>query len=487
MSASSKLLGGLVTVSILASPAVAGQIEPRLVPLTDARTARLEQWLKAVFHHRPGEADAAANMVASWSSPDMRALDHDEFALVQLMRHGDSVGPQFEFPNPPGKPILERYPPDRYRRIEVLACAAGGYVPGGAWRAGEKLPLLCEHVEAAVALDTELKQLAAAVYAGRMKGDHDDYILRRGALLQADVALLPSRPGTPLPVTAAPSLGAAVSLSISDGEGVMHNATAAIHLAFARSLLDQIVPPTEDGVDPKRDAMVRQWYVTTAAWMQQTQQYMTNHLAKARVMFPNDPHILFLSGCERETYATPAMQSAVRSASLPTGVDFEVGSDQSELRAAEGFFRDALVVKKDFPETRLHLGHVLLLRGRAADAVIELQQATTMFTDDQQLYYAELFAGAAFEATGQFDQARMAYARAAELVPAAQSPRLALSALDRKRGDRAAALSALRDVFALPVVDPSGDDPWWLYAMTQARNADALLADLRRPFLEQTP
>jgi hypothetical protein len=72
------------------------------------------------------------------------------------------------------------------------------------------------------------------------------------------------------------------------------------------------------------------------------------------------------------------------------------------------------------------------------------------------------------------------------MSPTAQSSRLALSALAR-RGDRAAELSALQDVFALPIVDPAHDDSWWAYVVAQARNTDALLAALRRPFLEQTP
>jgi len=31
------------------------------------------------------------------------------------------------------------------------------------------------------------------------------------------------------------------------------------------------------------------------------------------------------------------------------------------------------------------------------------------------------------------------------------------------------------------------DDPWWSYRTVQAQRADDLLAQLRRPFLEQRP
>jgi tetratricopeptide (TPR) repeat protein len=488
-----RLVLGLALLATAGSPAFAGQgnntdlAAPHLVQLTDPRIDRVQEWLKAVLHHRPGEADDAANLVASWSNADMRTLRMDVSAIVQVMRHGD-VGPDFDFTDPgQTRPAHLRYPPDQYRKLKVLTCAAGGSVVGAAMAPGDKLPRLCEEVRATEALDAELKRLAVAVNAAKVRGDHDNYILRHGALLHADIALLPRRPNVPLATGGAPALGGGVTLAMSDGEGVMESGQVAIHLDLARMLLDQVVPPRRAVVAPAEDDMVRHWYVATAAWMQQTQQYMTNHLSRARALFPRDADILFLSGCEREIYASPAIQSAIRSVSPALGVDFQMASDQSELRAAEGFFRGALASKPDFGEAHLHLGHVLLLRGRAADAATELQHAIASLTDTWLQYYAELFDGAALESTGQFDRARAAYAKAAELSPTAQSPRLALSALARRRGDRAVALSALQDVFAVPIVDPAHDDPWWAYVVAQARNTDALLAALRRPFLEQTP
>ena len=74
--------------------------------------------------------------------------------------------------------------------------------------------------------------------------------------------------------------------------------------------------------------------------------------------------------------------------------------------------------------------------------------------------------------------------RAAQLYPGAQTPRLALSALARRRGDRLGAQTEIRRVFDLPASPPARDDPWWTYHTAQARNADALLEELRQPFLE---
>jgi tetratricopeptide (TPR) repeat protein len=97
-------------------------------------------------------------------------------------------------------------------------------------------------------------------------------------------------------------------------------------------------------------------------------------------------------------------------------------------------------------------------------------------------YYGELFLGAEEESLTQYDAAFDAYHRAAALYPTAQSPWLALSQLARRRGDRAAALRALQQVFDLPS-EPDRDDPWWTYYVAQARNIDQLFEDLRRPFL----
>lgn len=248
-------------------------------------------------------------------------------------------------------------------------------------------------------------------------------------------------------------------------------------------LLDHVKPQGIAGVAPGRDDMVRDWYRATAAWMQSRKDYDTVHLDRARQIFPTDPVILFLSGSLAETYAAPHIQSAVRSAVLPPEVTFGFGSERTELRQAEAFFRRALAVDSSVPEWHLRLGHVLLLLGRYADAVKELREAFATEGDALLRYYVGLFLGAAEEALGHADAARQAYNESASLYPAAQSPHIALSALARRRGDRATALREMLTVFQLQRAEPPPDDPWWTYYSVQARNADDLLATLRRPFL----
>jgi tetratricopeptide (TPR) repeat protein len=307
----------------------------------------------------------------------------------------------------------------------------------------------------------------------RSRGDKN-YVLRRGALLHTDAAMFsaglvePLAPGT----TANPQ---PIFMNISDGREI-ELGRGAMHWEIARLLLDAVAPGP--------DTMVRSWYRATAAWMQKRNYHDPVHLMRARGVFPNDADILFLSGCEREEYARPDTQAAARAAVLPSGITLDIRSEREELAQAEAFFRRALALNPDVPEARLRLGRVLLLRGRYKEAADELRLATTSAGENLLRYYGTLFLGAAKEALGDDGGASAAYAAGAQLYPAAQSPRLALSALARRRGDRPGALTEIQRVFDLPASPAARDDPWWTYHTAQARNADVLLEELRQPFLE---
>src|SRR5262249_13195873 len=122
-------------------------------------------------------------------------------------------------------------------------------------------------------------------------------------------------------------------------------------------------------------------------------------------------------------------------------------------------------------------------QGHHADALTELQQALALLDDEELRYDGELFVGVEEEALGRYDAAAALYEQAAARYPGAQSPLIALSQLARRRGDPARARAAIDRLFALP---PPGDeeraDPWWVYKIAQARNADDLLDELRAPF-----
>ena len=256
------------------------------------------------------------------------------------------------------------------------------------------------------------------------------------------------------------------------------------HWDIARGLLAYVRSIDSERPAPGKDAMVRQWYRATAAWMQDREDHETRHLVRARELFPADPDILFLSGCQHEVYASPDVQGVLRSAVLPTGWSLDIGPRGHELRKAETFFRRSLDANPAQPETRLRLGRVLAALERHEDAARELREAVSSTTDRLLLYYGHLFLGAAEEALGHYDIAAASYEQAASLYPAAQSPHLALSELARRRGDRGIALAEMQKVFDLPS-DRNRDDPWWTYHVAQARNIGELLTDLRRPFLTE--
>ncbi len=426
----------------------------------DNRVLRVEQWLKAVLKHEPGVGDDSVVSVGSWPGGDLRAFRVDGAVLAQLTRDPKLSSFRVQLLDQRSSRRVT-YAPHHLRRLKVLACAAAGIVT--------EPP--CLDLKASAELDAELRRLADAAAASRTRGDKD-YVLRRGALLHTDAAMFSADPIEPL----APDTSDGpqrILMNISDGREI-ELGRGAMHWEIARVLLDAV----------GSDMMVRSWYRATAAWMQNRNYYDPVHLTRARGIFPNDADILFLSGCEREEYARPDTQAAARAAVLPGGLTLDIKSERAELGLAEAFFRRALALKPDTAETRLRLGRVLLLRGRYKEAADELRLATRSAEEDLLRYYGALFLGAAEEALQDYDGASAAFSRGAQLYPAAQTPRLALSALARRRGDRLGAQAEIGRVFDLPASPPARDDPWWTYHTAQARNADALLEELRRPFLE---
>jgi tetratricopeptide (TPR) repeat protein len=250
-------------------------------------------------------------------------------------------------------------------------------------------------------------------------------------------------------------------------------------------LLDQVRPTRKDKPSPASDAMTRQWYRATAAYMQKTERYDNRHLDRAVALFPRDPDILFLAATEHEAYSGAAIQAALHAAALPTGVTLGVAPRRDELRTAAELFERALAARPGFTEAQLRRGRVLGVLGRHSDAAAELRDARAHLDEPQLRYQAAMFLGAEEEALGHAAGARDLYAEAAALYPRAPSPRLALSALARREGKPADAIGALTDALTRDPADE--DDPWWWYYVAQARNADELLDELRAPFLNGWP
>jgi len=443
----------------------------------DARLARVEHWLKAVTRHKPGTSDDAALEVSRWSNAALRSLWVDTNVLLRLIRNPKAVNFSLRAEGKP-RPQEIHYTSVHLHRLRVLACAAGGYI-GAAMTPDERR---CFEEDPINELDGDLRELAQRASDSKRRGD-DNYILRRGALLESDIGMFVPTGSEPISTSSSPAPDR-FRMSLADGQGTAFRQVG-VHWELARMLLDYVKPNGSDRVAAGRDEMVRDWYRATAAWMQDRQDYDTNHLDRAREVLSADPIILFLSGSLAETYAAPHIQSAIRSAVAPAGTIFAVGSDRAELRRAEGFYRRALAADSSLPELHMRFGHVLLLLEHDADAAKELRVALESEGAPLLRYYGELFLGAAEERLGHTDAARQAYSEAGALYPNAQSPHLALSALARRLGDRATALKEMQIVFELQQADSPPDDPWWTYYKSQARNADDLLEELWQPFLSE--
>lgn len=373
----------------------------------ETRAEKLREWSKAVSQHTPGRPDPAAVNIGAWQPDDL------EIVISYVTKLASQ----------PIKSVKRTLAKASIQRLLQLT-------------------------------DQEAKQ-------GSL-----NRILKQGALLHTDIALLELEKGT---YYLDRSGGMA---AYADGRFFVYRKT--LHWGFARELIGAISPLSS------QDPMVRQWYIATTAHMQagRLQGYAGENLKHALDRFPADPTILFFAGVLHETWASPVYQSVV----LPGRVKVSYGSEESELKLALQFFQKTLAADPNYAEAHLRLGRIMGLLGHHDQAVAELQQAAASIKDPQLLYYASLFLGREYAALSRRSEARDQYERAAMLYPTAQSPLLALSQLARSGNDLEGALLSLKRAFALPRKDPWKDDPWWVYDLAHVRDADALVAEMHRMF-----
>lgn len=368
-----------------------------------AGLARLEQWRTAVAQHDPGVLDAATVRISGWSNAEVQGV------LAQIR---------------------------------------------------ESIRLLARSPSHAVG---SLEQHWLGLTDDEARHGDASRVLKRGALLHTDIALL-APGGAPMQQ----QMVAPRQLMVSDGRTVGQD--TAEHWEFARQLLDLVSP------QPSSDPMVRQWYISTTACMQNHLQWGSAkfQLQHAQQIFPSDAVILFLNGVLHETLAAPGAQNALP----PPGYHFDIGSEKLELQLARQLLQQAEKADPSLAEAHLRLGRVTGLLGNHDEAITELKQAEAVMTDPQLSYYAALFLGQEHEMLGHLDVAREQFEHAALLYPGAQSPLLALSYLAHRQGDAPGALAALERAVTLRV----NQDPWWGYNVAHVRNADALMDEMRKAF-----
>jgi hypothetical protein len=216
-----------------AAPAVPGAADD------DFRVVRVEQWLKSVLHHEPGETDEALRTVQAWTNADLRTLWIDLEVLARLMRNPNSARFSLQIEGE-RRPREIRYTSPQLRRLVLLACAAAGTLGRDE----------CTSVRAAGDLDDDLRALARRSAAARSADDTND-VLRRGALLHADVPiLLPTREVEPIGGGRQPG-PQRVWINMNDGREV-DIGLIAVHWEIARMLLDHVTRPSSDRARSRR-------------------------------------------------------------------------------------------------------------------------------------------------------------------------------------------------------------------------------------------
>jgi hypothetical protein len=417
------------------------------------RIARLERWLEAIASHRPGALDDGVRLVSAWNQQELRLIWIDVLTIASMLRSPDVSIFYVSEPLRAGQNIRQVSPIATNTSRQVL-------YTGGELR--------------------RLRAIAKQVSADGEPGPEND-ILKRGAMLHADVEMLVGRSATSASTARPGPVGA--TLFMDDGQQLGVTNTVS-HWNMGRRLLESVRPLDNKTVfktrpDPGADDTVRRWYLAGCAYMLRTRFIEVDQFSRAVELFPNDPDILFFVASIHEYFAGVRTQSVMRSMKGPRDVKFDVQEEGAELRLAEQLYRRALERNPTLVEARIRLGRVLGLRGRHDEAIAQLRHGQTAEEPVLQ-FYAHLFLGVEFEALGNGAAARQSYQRASELAPTAQSPLFGLSRLAEQAGDKVAAREFVARVLALPRDEPDRADPWWVYEIVQARGVDGLLADLRQ-------
>jgi tetratricopeptide (TPR) repeat protein len=299
-------------------------------------------------------------------------------------------------------------------------------------------------------------------------------VRRRGALLHTDLALLlPNAAADFRQFSDGRVLYRADAVVVSEDGRFLDRDAGNCHWQFASWLLAGIAP------DPAADEFVRLWYRAVAATFQADRRFgnSEHHLRRAKELLPRDPVLLFYDGALHEALASPRFQNVPISAPA-MGREIGLVTEDEQLQEAQRLLRRAI----DFgapPEARLRLGRVLGRLGKHAEAVELLDGAVVPAGDARLSYFRELLLGTELAALGRLDEAVPHLERAAAQFPTAQAPLVAMSAVQRRAGNRVAAIEALRRLQALPEKPSMRNDPWWAYHRSYAADAGDQLAAVR--------
>ena len=135
---------------------------------------------------------------------------------------------------------------------------------------------------------------AASVHAG-MPGPEND-MLKRGAMLHADIAMIRARPTAARASAGRPGPGG-FTLFMNDGQQTgrarqrqsLEHGSASARPGAAGGKHESTRRPVPD---PGHDETVRRWYLATCAYMARIRQIEHVHFNRALELFPDDPEML---------------------------------------------------------------------------------------------------------------------------------------------------------------------------------------------------
>lgn len=449
------------TVAVVVTLAVASFTSASRPAAQPVSSDGLNMWLDAVAQHRPGEIDAAVVLAARWTTADLERLLP---AVVFHLNSTRSVRPQVVLEPPPAacdscqasKNERERLSNETASRVHDLERA---YI---------------QHLPAPEPLNA---------------------FIVRAVALHSDAAMLFLRESA-VPLATSPSASPSTNvlrahgqiLRTADGQYV-DSASRAPHWYMARALLNFITP------EPALNPDTRRWYLAASAFLAASSDFanLSPHLEAAQTLFPDNATVAFDLGWRSEEHATALLQSDVRtlieaaertrprvrgrtslcrlryipcdSGNNPYGIK----SERNSLVDAERHFTRATTLDPGLTEAHVRLAHVRTLLGRHAEAEAALQNLPPS-SDTDVTFYAALVHGMTLDALGRLDDAAAAYQRALALFPYAQSANLAMSLVERKRGDTARSVEFAKRAIEPAANDTTSFDPFKRYRYGRGRN-----------------
>lgn len=269
----------------------------------------------------------------------------------------------------------------------------------------------------------------------------------------------------------------AMLTDLDDDAVGFHIDMAHLLLSFDRSQVQRVRPtggfsPSQEQVDEQRAReFLPRWYgVASSVLLLRGMDVSALRCIEDGVkVLPTDRHVLLWKGFVSEFQAVwhppavldprPEMRTALPDAD-PSAFDLNYRARQ--WGPAEAAYRRVLSVDSAQLEARLHLGFVLLSLGRPAEAMSELETVSGRAADPVLVYLAHMFLGRVAEQEGDLAGVARAYQAALKVAPHCQTPYVALSLLEDRRGNHARARELVAALVGIPPRERV-DDPWWAY------------------------